>query len=337
MKIAYILYPNVIVSNRSNGIRSQAETWADTLRSLGHEIDYVSEWGNYDWKSYDAIHLFGDGYWWRFVRFLVKLNPNIYLSPIVDPAPNKKLKTILKAKTKSIIKGLLFINKESPMQRDIKFFKKIFVRSRFEMEYMMKTYSIPEDKFVLVPLSYSTSCQSYEKVSKENFCLHISSIYQDRKNVIRLIEAAKKYGFKLILAGNKGTPQQYAPIENTIGQNKNIEVLGFISEEEKLDLYKRAKVFALPSIQEGVGIVALDAAFYGCEIAITNIPGPKEYYSGRCVEVDPFDIDSIGKGIVQLLKEKARYQPELEEYIKGKYSSATIGHQLELAYINTHS
>lgn len=332
MKIAYILYPNVIVSNKSNGIRSQAETWASILRSLGHEVEYVSEWGNYDWHTIDAIHLFGDGYWWGFVKFLVKLNPNIYLSPIIDPQPNAFHKKSIKSRAKSYIKDFLFKKRESPMQRDIKIFKKIFVRSQFEMEYVMKMYGVPEKNFVLVPLSYSTSCQQYDKVKKENFCLHISSIYQDRKNVIRLIEAAKKYDFRLVLAGNKGNSEQFEPIKKAIDSSNNIEVLGFISEEEKLDLYKRAKVFALPSIQEGVGIVALDAAYYGCEIAITNIPGPKEYYSGRCVEVDPFEIDSIGEGVVSLLRNEKRFQPDLEEYIKKNYSPQAIGVQLLSAY-----
>ena len=35
MNIAYILYPEVIISGQSNGIRSQAENWAVSLKRLG--------------------------------------------------------------------------------------------------------------------------------------------------------------------------------------------------------------------------------------------------------------------------------------------------------------
>ena len=74
MKIAFILYPDVIISNKSNGIRSQAETWAELLRHEGVYVDLVNNWGNYNWKEYDAIHLFGAGRWlFSFVKRLSEL------------------------------------------------------------------------------------------------------------------------------------------------------------------------------------------------------------------------------------------------------------------------
>ena len=51
MKIAYILNPEVIVSNKSNGVRSQAEDWGKMLEERGHIVEYVNSWGNYDWKG----------------------------------------------------------------------------------------------------------------------------------------------------------------------------------------------------------------------------------------------------------------------------------------------
>ena len=163
-------------------------------------------------------------------------------------------------------------------------------------------------------------------------CLHISSIYQPRKNVIRLVDAAKKYGFNLILAGNTGSDEQFRPIKDAIGNASNIEVLGFVSEKEKLELYQKAKVFALPSIQEGVGIVALDAAVLGCEIAITDIGGPKEYYYGKCAEVAPYDVDSIGQGITSLLNGEKQYQPSLSKELIAKYSPGAMANKLVNVY-----
>src|SRR5690606_27226277 len=109
--------------------------------------------------------------------------------------------------------------------------------------------------------------------------------------------------FRLVLAGSTGSEEEFRPIKEEIGDATNIEVLGFISEETKLDLYSKAKVFALPSLWEGVGIVALDAAVFGCKIVITKNGGPKEYYNGMAEVVDPLDIDSIGTSILKLLNE----------------------------------
>ena len=66
-----------------------------------------------------------------------------------------------------------------------------------------------------------------------------------------------------------------ALLKQEIGDYSDIKILGFISEEKKMELYSKAKVFALPSICEGVGIVAVDAAYCGCDIVITNDGCPK--------------------------------------------------------------
>ena len=211
---------------------------------------------------------------------------------------------------------------------------RVLTRSGIETDYLNKMFGVPKERMTLIPLSYSNYCMPYEKYKKEDFCLHISSIYQPRKNVIRLIEAAKKFNFELVLAGNKGSDEQFEPIKEAIGSSKNIKVLGFISEEKKIELYKRAKVFALPSTSEGVGIVAVDAAFYGCEIVITDIPGPKEYYDGKCIEVNPLDVDAIGNAILSFMKGDKKYQPRLSVDISQKYSCSSIMDKLQELYEN---
>ena len=92
MRIAYVLTPDVIISNRSNGIRSQAETWANLLRLQGIDVDFVNNWGDYCWSDYDIIHIFGEGKWmYNVVRRLSFINSNIVYSPIIDPFPSKTL------------------------------------------------------------------------------------------------------------------------------------------------------------------------------------------------------------------------------------------------------
>lgn len=334
MKIAFVLYPEVIISNKSNGVRSQAETWAEMLRSVGHEVDYINNWGNYNWDEYDAIHLFGGGRWiYPIVERLSAINSRLCWSPIYDPSFNSVFKdnivSYIKGCTNKILKWSYLYQVRNEL-----LVKKVLTRSKFETDYLHKKFGVPLDRMALIPLSYSNYCMPYEKCDKEDFCLHISSIYQPRKNVIRLIEAAKKFNFELVLAGNKGSDEQFEPIKEAIGSSKNIKVLGFISEEKKIELYKRAKVFALPSLSEGVGIVAVDAAFYGCEIVVTDIPGPKEYYDGKCIEVNPLDIDSIGKGVIAFMKNKKKYQYDLSMKIQQNYSPELVCMLLTSLYRN---
>ena len=334
MRIAFVLYPEVIISNRSNGIRSQAESWCRSLTSLGHDVVLVNNWGDYDWSSFDAVHLFGmgnSGTWMTDVaKRMYALNSNLFFSPIIDPLPLKMIP--LKEKT-SMLAKVIFPSLAKITKQKIKMFKKVFVRSECEKDYLIKYWGLDCARIAVVPLAFSPNYENQEyNAKRQNFCLHISSLYQPRKNVVRLIKAAQKYQFELVLAGNPGSNEQFDPIKQAIGDSKNIHVLGYISENEKFRLYNTARVFALPSIQEGVGIVAVDAAVMGCEIAITNIAGPKDYYNSMAQEVNPYDVDSIGKCILSLLEQEKINQPKLKKYIEEHYSSLCIGKKIVEAY-----
>lgn len=327
MKIGYIT--ESFSGSKGNGITSQAQTWASMLNSLlPGTVTLVNPWEPIDWNEGDIVHLFGSSntWFWDTTKKLKKRGCRVYWSPICDNTDSpriQKIKSFLGNESFQIF-SLPFIRKKTCNLVD-----KIFVRSEYEQKYLEKAYNISPEKMVFVPLSLSTE-ESYEYGPKEPFCLHISSIYQSRKNVLRLISAAKKYGFHLKLIGDKGSPEQYKPIQEAIEGCQNIEVLGFVSEQEKKQLYKSAKVFALPSLKEGVGIVALDAAHYGCEVIITSIGGPKEYFGKFGHVVNPYDIDDIGKNILKAMNQG--FQPFLKEYVDKNFSKAHITEKLLKIY-----
>lgn len=331
MKIAYVLYPNAILSGDSNGIKKQAKIWNIGLTKLGHEVIEVNPWGNYKWIDFDLIHVFGTGLWLNsFIKGLYVKNKNIVFSPIIDT-----IQTPFKYKLSTYI-GFKKFRLWSPtyaLKNTLPFLKGVFVRSDYESIYLKKSLSFKDEKIYKIMLPYDMNINDIEKLKKENFCLHISSIYQERKNVIRLIQAAKKYNFNLVLAGAKGTEEQFRKIKKVIGNSKNIKVLGFISETEMIDLYKRAKVFALPSISEGVGLVALNAAVFGCDIVITNLGGPKEYYNNFANLVDPLNVDDIGRSIMCFLND-ITHQPQLKNYVTANFREDIISKKIEKAYQN---
>ncbi|MCM1140875.1 MAG: glycosyltransferase [Muribaculum sp.] len=86
----------------------------------------------------------------------------------------------------------------------------------------------------------------------------------------------------------------------------------------------------MPSIIEGVGLTALEAAHYGCDIVITNIGGPKEYYGDYAYLVNPYNIDDIGQQIVNALN--STKQPSLKEYLNKTSSMEVTIDLLERSY-----
>lgn len=335
MKIAYIIRPHSVLAGRFDGIRSQAITWGCALVGKGHEVDYIDNWGNYDWSSYDVVHFFGNGSWVNAIRtHLSKMNDRFVYSPIYDPNPFLESKSQhIQKKISKFTHGKWYCALYDAC-REYQGYRKILVRSEYESDMIQRLFNISKNIIVKVPLSYSHILNFEDKLpKKEDFVFHMSLFTHPRKNVIRLVKAAQKYGFKLKIAGKPGTEEAYKEFMEIVNNAPNIEVLGIISEEEKKDLYRRAKVFALPSITEGVGIVAVDAALYGDDIVVTNIGGPKEYYNGLAEVVNPYDVDDIGQACMRLLNGKT-YQPELRKYIEENYSLDVISDKLISVYNN---
>lgn len=320
MNIAYIMYPGACYMGASDGTKMQADIWIKELERKGHHVQRINPWGHYDWREFDIIHVFGLGLWnYDLIHWGSGLNHNFVFSPIIDsntPMWKYRLATHFGCKRLRLFTQNYALRQLVP---DIKLF---LARTEYEADYLRNGYGIDDKKIAIVPLSYRND--HYDShITKEPFCLFAGTMTQPRKNVPRLIEAAKKYGFPLKLVGNKGNAQSEAKLRQLIGDKKNIEILGFVSDEELTSLYNRAKVFALPSLNEGVGLVALEAAIHGCDIVITNLGGPKEYYSeGSAFLINPYDVDDIGQAIIKALEDNTS-QPGLRKQLMELYNVST--------------
>ena len=316
MKIAYIANQTNCISGASNGIRMQALIWKNALEKLGHKVDLVDAWNEYNWADYDVIHIFGGGGVLDFIQPLYERNKNIILSPIIDTD-----QSIFKYKLASFwgSERLRLVSSNYKLRLVKNKIKRFLARTDYESSFLTNSYGIPKDKVDIIPLSYRNDMND-EKVDvrKEDFCLHVSSFTQSRKNVMRLIDAAIKYGFKLVIAGSHGSEKAFEPFKKKIEENKNIEYVGFATDETLKDLYARAKVFALPSTYEGVGLVALEAAVAGDEIVITNVGGPKEYCSDLAFFVNPYSVDEIGNAVLKAMD--GGKQPQLSKHIVKNYN-----------------
>lgn len=315
MKIAFVLPTLFAGSTKRNGIKMQAILWGKALAERGHKVEFVSPWNDYDWQSFDVIHIFSSEDFGLINNLHRKGINNIVMSPIIDTIQSKRAYKFASywgsQKLRLTSPNFLFRINSNKIQR-------YCVRSHYEAGFVENSYGVSSDRIDIIPLSYRLSCDNLDLNMKEPYCFHISTLSQERKNVRRLIQASIKYNFKLVLAGSPGSDTAFAPLKELIDNNSNISYLGIISDEELINQYKKAKVFALPSICEGVGMVALDAAMFGCEVVITKIGGPKEYYADLAHVVDPYSVDCIGQGIIKALQ--GHNQPALKEHMQNNFN-----------------
>jgi glycosyltransferase involved in cell wall biosynthesis len=320
MKIA-MFYPSA-TTNNYGGQKVQGRMWKEGLEKLGHRVDLINPFEIYDWESYDFFIILGLGtLLYDYVQLLRRFaKSKIVSAPIIDwPG------SVTSFKLSSMFRGSVRLHIHRPFHDYYKCrnsFSLFLVRSEHEKRFLTEGYGIDESRVQIVPISLRFNKEDLQPIdlqAKEPFCLHVSRLASYEKNVGRLIEAAKKYRFELILAGTLNGKNEQDWLNNQIGDAGNIHYVGRLSDESLNEYYRRAKVFALPSLIEGVGMVALEAAVQGAEIVLTNLGAPKEYYDGRAYLVNPLDVNDIGSSVRKALYEQ-KSQPELRDYIINKYS-----------------
>jgi glycosyltransferase involved in cell wall biosynthesis len=133
---------------------------------------------------------------------------------------------------------------------------------------------------------------------------------EPRKNLPRLIEAfaglppALRDAHELVLAGARGWQEDetFAAVRRHAGR---VRTLGYVEDAELQALYRRAAVFAFPSLGEGFGLPVLEAMAAGTAVLTSNRSSLPEVGGDAARYVDPLDVDDIRAGLAALLSDPA--------------------------------
>ena len=156
--------------------------------------------------------------------------------------------------------------------------------------------------------------------------LCIGRLDDPRKNVGLLLEAFAKLPDALratsclLLAGSAGpTPDFWLRVQ-ALGLRDSVEFVSSPSQEKLVRMYQRAAVFALPSDEEGLGIVILEAMACGVPVVATRCGGPEGVITNG---TDGFLVprDDAASMAVQL--NRLLDSPELNEAM-GRRARATV-------------
>lgn len=90
-----------------------------------------------------------------------------------------------------------------------------------------------------------------------------------------------------------------------------MQVTGYVTNEQLAELYRRASIFAFPSLDEGFGMPVLEAMTYGLPVISSNTSALPEVCGDAALLVDPNNTDQIKDALCRMANE-----PELrEEYV----------------------
>jgi len=155
------------------------------------------------------------------------------------------------------------------------------------------------------------------------FLLNVGAL-QERKNIIRLVEAFERLPdeLMLVLAGSTGYGgEQIATRIAASPARERIIQLGYVDDADKAKLYRTADALAFPSLDEGFGIPLLEAMSVGLPVVTSNCSAMPEVAGDAAVLVDPRDSEAIADGLQRVIEDEELRQ-NLRE--KGLARAATF-------------
>ncbi|MBC2397030.1 glycosyltransferase family 4 protein [Clostridium tetanomorphum] len=271
---------------------------AEYLRNMKVNID-INNGNITNYSNYDLIHLFNltrMGETYKYYKIAKFYNKPIVISPIYWNL-NKYYNYIHDSKSIRLWK------KCDPYRKEIlNSCNMMYPNSIIEGELIKKDFKVPLPYTVIyngieIPKSKSFSSNIDSENKLENHVLCVGRICP-RKNQLALAEICNKLKVKLLLAGSINDKDYF----NKCIAFNNVHYLGFINNHHIYNIYKSAKVHALPSYVETPGLSSLEAAINGCNIVSTIEGSAKEYFKDMAIYCNPYDYDSIFKSIEIALK-----------------------------------
>ncbi len=83
--------------------------------------------------------------------------------------------------------------------------------------------------------------------------------------------------------------------------------LGFVSDENLVDIYNLASVYCQPSFSEGFGLNPLEALACGTRVVSSDRGSLPEVLGNNVIYFDPYNINDIANGIKKSLTSKIIY------------------------------
>ena len=123
----------------------------------------------------------------------------------------------------------------------------------------------------------------------------------------RVVEKIPEARLVLIGGGEKWLDELQSQIQK-LGLSENIEIAGFVSEEEKLKLLSQSKIFVFPSYEEGWGIAIAEAMAAGLPVVAYDLPSYREVFPDALVVVETGGVVAMSESVLNLLQNDVDYE-----------------------------
>ena len=167
--------------------------------------------------------------------------------------------------------------------------RRIIAVSEFTRRELVELLRVPDEKIRVVPNGVDDVFTPEGARANGDYILAVGTL-EPRKNLQRLVEAARSTDIELRVVGARG----WGKVD--VGEN-GVRWLGEVDDAELARLYRGAACVAYPSLYEGFGIPVLEAMACGAPVVTSRGTAMEEVADGAAVLVDARDPAEIAAGI----------------------------------------
>lgn len=205
------------------------------------------------------------------------------------------------------------------VRRTIQRAARILTVSEFSRGAIARAYHLDPDRIAVV---HNAAADCFHQVRRESaaaqvrerfgltapFILTVGDL-QPRKNHVglidafaRMVRACPQLTHQLVLAGKQtwfsGRVHDAARRSGVAGR---IRFLGFVSDDDLLQLYNACEVFSFSSFYEGFGLPVLEAMACGAAVCSSNTSAMPEVADGAALLFNPYKTDEIARAMQDLI------------------------------------
>jgi glycosyltransferase involved in cell wall biosynthesis len=205
----------------------------------------------------------------------------------------------------------------------------VFTDSQFSRTELETRLRVDTSRIVVIPPGVTDRRgRSHAEAVREPVVLFVGSLFNRRRlpDLVAAFALATQDlpAARLIIVGGDRTwpPQDLAAVAAAHGVQSRTEFRRYAAENELVDLYGRASVFAFLSEYEGFGMTPLEALTAGVPPVVLDTAVAREVYGDAAIFVARGDIAGTARKLRQLLVEPSSAAPILSSgrAVLGRYS-----------------
>jgi len=186
---------------------------------------------------------------------------------------------------------------------------RVITDSYASVKSIHKYLGVPHEKIKLV---YLAADKIFKKIAHpknkfnlpKKFVLYVGDINYN-KNIPNLIAACKAAKLPLVIVGKQAANLEQLDLSHPeLRHLQDLDLdsilrLGYISNEDLVDIYNLATVYCQPSFSEGFGLPVLEALACGTPVACSNTSSLPEIAGENAAYFDPHDVKSMSQAIIK--------------------------------------